>query len=89
MTPKKGKKDKNAEYCQKYRQKVKLRRLRSRNFDKKYRKKEAMRKAAYRAKRKQQQSLSIQASSDIPISRNDFRKRKGLQRRRQNIKRLK
>ena len=57
MTPKKGKKDKNAEYCQKYRQKVKLRRLQLRNFDKKYRKKEAIRNASYRAKRKQQQNL--------------------------------
>ena len=55
MTPKKGKKDKNAKYCQKYRQKVKLRRLQLRNFDKKYRKKEAIRKTSYRAKRKQQQ----------------------------------
>ena len=48
MTPKKGKQDKNAEY----RQKVKLRRLQLRNFDKKYRKKEAIRKASYRAKSK-------------------------------------
>ena len=52
ITPKKGKKDKNDEYC---RQKVKLRRLQLRNFDKKYRKKEAIRKASYRTKRKQQQ----------------------------------
>ena len=52
MTPKKGKKDKNAAY---YRQKLKLRRLQLRNFDKKYRKKEAIRKESYTAKRKQQQ----------------------------------
>ena len=56
MTPKKGKKDNNnAEYCQKYGQKVKLTRLQLRNFDKKYRMKEAIRKASYRTKRKQQQ----------------------------------
>ena len=55
MTPRRGKKDKTTEYCQKDRQKVKLRRLQLRNFDKEYRKKEATRKALYRAKRKQQQ----------------------------------
>ena len=75
MTLKKRKKDKNAAYCQK----VKLRRLQLRNFDKKYRKKEAIRKASYRAKRQQQQRTEAHKITNRPThffknfpSRNDI-----------------
>ncbi|CAF1551653.1 unnamed protein product, partial [Rotaria sordida] len=49
-----------------------------------------MRQALYRAKKKQQQQQqSIQSTSTVTISRNDLRKREGLQRRRQNIAKFK
>lgn len=73
-------------YCQKYRQKLQLKRLQSKNFDKKFRTKVAMRQKLYREKKKQQQQRqSIQSTSTVTMSKNDLRKREGLQHRRQNI----
>ncbi|CAF3378161.1 unnamed protein product [Rotaria sp. Silwood2] len=85
--PRRKQKSDNVIYCRKYRQKIQLKRLQSRNFDKKLRKKEASRKAVYRAKRKQQET--VPSASTTTISRNDLRKIEGLQRRRQNTAKLK
>src|SRR5690349_372658 len=85
MRSKRKKKNDNAVYCHKYRQKIQLKRLQSRNFDKKCRKSEATRKASYRAKKKQQQQqLPISSSSTNTTTRANLRKIEGLQRRRQN-----
>ena len=83
------KKSNNATYCQKYRQKLQLKRLQSKSFDKKFRKKVAMRQELWRLKKKQQQEQSIQSSSTVTMSRNDLRKCEGLQHRRQNIAKFK
>ncbi|CAF3809581.1 unnamed protein product [Rotaria magnacalcarata] len=87
----KKKKKTNAACCQKYRQKIKLKRLQSKHFDKKIRKKESTRKAMYRTKikQRQQQEQSILSTSTITISRNNLRKIEGRQRRRQNASKLK
>ncbi|CAF2418191.1 unnamed protein product [Rotaria sp. Silwood2] len=78
-------KNKNTTYCQRYRQKIQLKRLQSKSFDKKYRKIVPLRQALRRAKKKQQQQQkSMQSASTITISRNDLRKREGIQRRHQN-----
>ena len=42
MRPKKNKENNNVAYCQRYRQKIQLKRLQSKAFDKKYRKYAAM-----------------------------------------------
>ncbi|CAF5048538.1 unnamed protein product, partial [Rotaria sp. Silwood1] len=55
--------------------------------DNKLRKKEASRKAVYRAKRKQQET--VPSASTTTISRNDLRKIESLQCRRQNTAKLK
>ena len=81
----------NAAYCQKYRQKIKLKRSQSKRFDKKIRKKESTRKAMYRTKIKQRQSRgpSTVSTSITTISRNDLRKIEGRQCRRQYTSKLK
>ena len=91
MKSKKRKKKDNAVYCQIYREKVRLKRLQSRNFDRKYRKNEAARKAMYRAtkREREQQQQSMAATSTVTTPKNDLRKIEGLQRRRQNTAKLK
>ncbi|CAF2784202.1 unnamed protein product [Rotaria sp. Silwood2] len=90
MRAKKKKENNNAAYCQRYRQKIQLKCLQSKNFDKEYRKYVAARQALYRAKKKQQQEQQpIQLTSTITVSRNDLRKDEGIQRRRQNTKKFK
>ncbi|CAF4621317.1 unnamed protein product, partial [Rotaria sp. Silwood2] len=90
MRGKKKKDNNNATYCQRYRQKIQLKRLQSKPFDKNYRKYTAARQALYRAKKKQQQEQQpIQSTSTITVSRSDLRKGEGIQRRRQNTKKFK
>jgi cell division septum initiation protein DivIVA len=84
----KKKKTANAVYCEKYRQKIQLKRLQSRSFDNKYRKNVTARQGLYRAKRKQQQQLPISSSTDT-VTRNQLRKIEGVQRRRQNTAKFK
>jgi len=81
----------NAERCQKYRQKVQLKRLKNKRFDKKFRKKESTRKAKYREKVRQQQHEEdiIPSASTAVASRSSLRKIEGQQRRRQNTAKLK
>ncbi|CAF4638352.1 unnamed protein product, partial [Rotaria sp. Silwood2] len=87
---KKKKDNNNATYCQRYRQKIQLKRLQSKPFDKNYRKYTAARQALYQAKKKQQQEQQpIQSTSTITVSRSDLRKGEGIQRRRQNTKKFK
>jgi predicted RNase H-like nuclease (RuvC/YqgF family) len=87
MVSKKKKKNNNAVYCYRYRQKIRLKRLRYKNFDKKCRKSGAARQALYRAKKKQQ--LSTPSTSTITTTRANLRKIEGLQRRRENTGKLK
>ncbi|CAF1491194.1 unnamed protein product [Rotaria sp. Silwood1] len=90
MRGKKKKENNNATYCQRYRQKIQLKRLQSKRFDKNYRKYTAARQALYRTKKKQQQEQqAIQPTSTITVSKSDLRKGEGIQRRRQNTKKFK
>lgn len=87
MRAQKRKENNNATYCQRYRQKIQLKRLQSKQFDKKYRMYVAERQALHRSKKKQQQPM--QSASTITLSRSDLRKREGIERRRQNTTKFK
>ena len=80
MRQKKKKKSNNATYCERYRQKVQLKRLQCKRFDIVYRENVA---------RKKQRQQPIKSTSVVTISRADLRKREGIQRRRQNTTQLK
>ncbi|CAF4441840.1 unnamed protein product, partial [Rotaria magnacalcarata] len=88
MRQKKKKKSNNATYCERYRQKVQLKRLQCKRFDIVYRENVARRQALCRERKKQRQQ-PIKSTSVVTISRADLRKREGIQRRRQNTTQLK
>ncbi|CAF1622120.1 unnamed protein product [Didymodactylos carnosus] len=74
-------------YDRNYKSKVKLKRLQSKRFDKRYRKKASERKAAWRARQKQ--SSQIPSTITITPNRSDLRKAEGIERRRRNTAKMK
>ncbi|CAF5010042.1 unnamed protein product, partial [Rotaria sp. Silwood1] len=74
---------------QKYKMKINLKRLTSKSFDKKYRKKKAIYQAIYRRNKKQERLDEQTTMSSTSSVTTDRRKNEGQRRRRANINKLK